>query len=219
MSGGQSVHHVRVGDNRGEPLDFHDQVKRFWTTEDFGTKYEKAELHSDSDERAIRILDGTTKRAGDRYETGLLWREDNVQLPNNREPAINRLKSVERRLAHDPELCQSYSDTMNSYVTQGHASKVKQNEPSVPGRAWDMPHHAVRNPNKPGKVRIVFDAAGKWGGTALNDELLSGPNDLNSLAGVFMRFRQGRVPIASDVKQMFHQTAILAEDRQSQRFL
>ena len=215
----QCAHHIRVSDERGALLDLQNQVKQFWTTEAFGTKYEKAQLQSESDKRAMLTLDSATKRAGGRYETGLLWRHDGVQLPDNREAAVNRLKAVERRLTRDPELCQSYCDAVKNYVTQGHASKVNEDEPSVQGRTWYLPHHAVQNPNKPGKVRVVFDAAAKCGGTSLNDNLVSGPNNLNSLTGVLMRFRQGRVPIASDVKQMFHQIAIRAEDRQSQRFL
>ena len=217
--GEHAVHHVRVSDEKSALLDLQDQVKQFWTTEAFGTKYEKAQLISESDQRALDILSSTTKRAGGRYETGLLWRDDNVQLPDNREAALTRLKAVERRLSRDAILCQSYRETMNSYVTQGHASKVSADEPETGDRTWYLPHHAVTNPNKPGKVRVVFDAAARTAGTSLNEKLISGPNNLNSLTGVLMRFRQGRIPIASDVKQMFHQIAVRAEDRQSQRFL
>ena len=220
MSDEQCVNHVRVSDELTALHDLQNQVKQFWTTEAFGTKYEHAELHSDSDKRALSILDSTTKRVGERYETGLLWRDDGVQLPDNHEAAATRLKAVERRLTRDPELCQSYRETVNNYVTEGHASKVNEDAGTHgKGRTWYLPHHAVLNPNKPGKVRVVFDAAARCDGTSLNDNLISGPNNLNSLTGVLMKFRQGRVPIASDVKQMFHQIAIRAEDRQSQRFL
>ena len=219
MQDGQSVHHVRVDDERSRVLELHNQMKRFWTTEDFGTKYEKALLRSDADVRAMSILDSTTRRAGDRYETGLLWRDDDVRMPDNRETALIRLRGVERRLARDERLCQSYRETVNDYITQGHASKVIEGEPEADGRTWYLPHHAVQNPNKPGKVRVVFDAAAKCDGTSLNDNLISGPNNLNSLPGVLMRFRQGRVPVASDVKQMFHQITIRPQDRRSQRFL
>ena len=76
----QYVHHVRVADERSALADLQNQVKKFWTTETFGTKYEKAELHSESDKRALSILDKTTKRVAERYETGLLWRDDCVHV-------------------------------------------------------------------------------------------------------------------------------------------
>ena len=92
----QCAHHIRVSDERGALLDLQNQVKQFWTTEAFGTKYEKAQLQSESDKRAMLTLDSATKRAGGRYETGLLWRHDGVQLPDNRVAAVNRLKAVRK---------------------------------------------------------------------------------------------------------------------------
>jgi len=34
---------------------------------------------------------------------------------------------------------------------------------------WYLPHHAVQNVNKPGKIRVVFDCLAKYGGTSLNE--------------------------------------------------
>ena len=65
---------------------------------------------------------------------------------------------------------------------------------------WYLPHHPVTNPNKPGKVRIVFDAAAEYEGASLNKALLQGPDSTNSLIGVLLRFRKGNVALAADVE-------------------
>ena len=46
------------------------------------------------------------------------------------------------------------------------------------------------NPNKPNKVRVVFDCAAGYSNVSLNDNLMRGPDLMNSLIGVLTRFRK-----------------------------
>ena len=48
-----------------------------------------------------------------------------------------------------------------------------------------VPHHGVTNVSKPGKVRVVFDAAAQFDKTCLNEKLLKCPDSLNNLIGIF----------------------------------
>ena len=82
-----------------------------------------------------------------------------------------------------------------------------------------MPHHPVFNPNKPGKLRAVFDAAFRFRGISLNECLLTGPDLFNSLIGVLIRFRSNKVAIAADIEGMFHQVKVTEEDSDALRFL
>ena len=75
------------------------------------------------------------------------------------------------------------------------------------------------NPNKPGKVRIVFDAAAECEGTSLNKNLLHGPDYTNSLVGVLLRFREDNTALVADIESMFHQVKVREEDQDSLRFL
>ena len=73
--------------------------------------------------------------------------------------------------------------------------------------------------NKPNKVRIVFDAAAKYKQSCLNEQLFKGPDLLNNLVGIIMRFRQGIIGVIGDIEQMFHQVKVMEKDRDSIRFV
>lgn len=77
-------------------------------------------------------------------------------------------------------------------------------------------HFPVINQNKPGKVRIVFDADAENNGTSLNKNLLQGPDSTNCLIGVLLRFRQENT---ADIESMLHQVRVRQEDQDSLQFL
>ena len=125
-------------------------------------------------------------------------------MPSNHGMAVSRLHYAEKKLKKKPELAEKYQNVINDYVTKGHAQRMTQEVAKVTtSKTWYLPHHAVVNPNKSGKVRVVFDAASKFDGVPLNDKLLTGPDLLNNLVGVLMRFRTGRIGVMADIEQMF----------------
>ena len=68
---------------------------------------------------------------------------------------------------------------------------------------WYVPHFPVLNPNQPDKVRRVCNAASKFGGVSLNDNLMAGPNLLQSLIGNIFRFREKQIALTVDVEAIF----------------
>ena len=95
---------------------------------------------------------------------------------------------------------------MEHFISKGHATKLNQTDSKKTSRTTNyIPHHAVTNVNKSNKVQIVFDAGGKGKGKSLNEHLLKGPDFLNNLVGVLLKFRERQFTIAGDITQMFHQ--------------
>ena len=65
------------------------------------------------------ILERTTKLTADgHYETGLLWRRDDVQLPNNRRETEIRLQSLRQKSHRDSSLQEKYRATMEDYIAK-----------------------------------------------------------------------------------------------------
>ena len=84
---------------------------------------------------------------------------------------------------------------------------------------WYLPHHPVFHPQKPNKVRVMFDCSAKYRRTSLNDQLLQGPDLTNTLVGVLTRLREESVALMSNVEAMFHQVKVRPDDRNARRFL
>ena len=82
-----------------------------------------------------------------------------------------------------------------------------------------LPVFSVKNENKLGRVRPVHDAAAKTAGVGLNDQLEAGPDLLQYLPGVLLRFRQYAYGIKGDISDMFLRIKVREEDRGAQRFL
>ena len=89
----------------------------------------------------------------------------------------------------------------------------------LPPRIWYLPTHRVENPNKPGNVRGVANAASMFKGVSLNNALLTGPDLLANLLGIILRFRKDPVGALADIEGMFMQIAIREEDQSALRFL
>ena len=151
------------------------------------------------DKRALSILNELSKREKNEWHIGLLWKNENMVFPNSRANALNRLKLLERKFDRDKEYATMHIREMNGFIENGFAEKISE-PPS--NKIWYLPYFGVQNINKPGKVRIVFDAAAKNNSTSFNDLLLTGPDLLKNLLGVLMRFRQERVAFKGDVKDM-----------------
>lgn len=74
-----------------------------------------------------------------------------------------------------------YREVMDSYISSGFARKLSEKElVKESSTHWYLPPHPVTSPTKPGKVRIVLDAAAEFEVTSLNKNLLSEPYMTNS---------------------------------------
>ena len=200
----------------------HKSVERFWEHEHCGILPPRDVAMSAQDEDAENTLEANTKLVNGHYEVPMLWNEEISSLPNNYPVARKRFNFLERRLKANPELCEKFKGVIDGYLAADppFARKMSQEEAdTVSNRTWYLPMHPVKNPHKPGKVRVVNDAAATFEGVSLNKALITGPDLLNSLVGALLRLRTGKIAIAADVEAMFHQVRVNMADADSLRFL
>ena len=68
-------------------------------------------------------------------------------------------------------------------------------------------------------LRVVFDCASKFKGKSLNDRCLQGPDLVNKLLSVLLRFCQHNIAIQADIEAMYNQVRIPLRDRDALQFL
>ena len=193
-----------------------DHLKAMWE-HDFKDKSSTSKAMSQEDKKALKMLQDSKCLEEGRYKFGLPWKEG-ATLPHNRSMAEHRLRLLHKKFRSDTAYAEKYTSQLEDYISKGYASTANDAH-TTEGKVWYIPHHGVTNPKKPGKLRVVFDAAARFRGISLNDALMQGPDLVNSLVGVLMRFRQHPVAIISDIEAMFHQVAVQDADRGALRFL
>ena len=99
--------------------------------------------------------------------------------------------SLEKKIEKSPSLKEKYVQTINEYLKHGHASILSKAEvEKEPTKIINyIPHQAVINVNKPGNIRVVFDASARHKNTSPNEHLQKEPDLLNNLVGILLRFR------------------------------
>ncbi|XP_055614677.1 uncharacterized protein LOC129761002 [Uranotaenia lowii] len=200
--------------------DLHKIVKQSFTFDSIGIS-NHCDLESAENQRARDILEATTKKVGARFETGLLWKYDNFELPDSYNMALKRNRCLERRMKADPIIGESVARQIMEYQQKGYLIKAKPAELKAadPRRVWYLPLGFVVNPKKPGKVRIFCDAAAKVNGISLNTMLLKGPDLLVLLPKILSGFRERKIAVCADIREMFHRVFIRDQDVQAQRIL
>ena len=152
------------------------------------------------DRQFLKVVEeGILHRDDMHYEIPLPFREGNVQLPNNRSQAVQRLHSLKKRLQGDRQYRAEYVSFISEIIEKGYARKVSAEElPPEEGKVWYLPHHGVYHPKKPNSLRIVFDCSARYQGELLNDHLLQQLDLSSELTGVLTRFRKERVAFMVD---------------------
>ena len=175
---------------------------------------------SQQDLKFINIMHDNISRLEDgHYQMPLPFKNDKINLPNNRSAALSRLRQLERRFHRDPIYHERYKTVIGSMISEGYAELAPSDETPNPGSLWYLPHHGVINAKKPQKLRVVFDGSPTLHGQSLNNNLLHGPDLTNSLIGVLCRFRKEDIALMCDIEAMFHQFRVSPHHRDFLRFL
>ena len=174
------------------------------------------QLESAEDTLARETLAKTLKRLPDgASEVGLLWKDDR-RPKDNGQHALNIFLSSEKRMKRQKDLWSEFDQTVQEWVAKKYAVLKT---PDLKDKGYYIPTFmVVREDKLTTKFRLIMNGKFQFQGKCINDYLLSGPNVMNRLAEVLIRFRHHKYVLTCDVSNMFLRVKVPLEDRRYLRF-
>ena len=163
-----------------------------------------------------------SNKATGRYNVRLPWKLNKHDLPTNLILSKRRLNSLLNSLnKKDLGLIKKYNEQLLEQVNLGFIEKVR-NLNLHKGILHYIPHFPVfKTDSATTKMRIVYDASARVSSEALslNDCLHTGPNLMQDLTGILLKFRTHRIALTADIEKAFLQIELNNQDRDATRFL
>jgi hypothetical protein len=202
--------------NRIVKHDIDAQIQNLWNLEH---ESDESTAWSQDDKGVYEKWQDETVFIDGHYVVPIPWKPGSPCFPDNRALAEKRLVGTTRKL-QKLDMYDAYDQGIQKLVTDGHAEPVPSELLSRDdGKVWYLPHHAVTSVSKPGKVRVVFDCAARYGNISLNSECFQGPDLCNKLIHVLLKFRLHEYAVMADIQAMYLQVRIPYDDRDCLRFL
>ncbi len=149
------------------------------------------------------------------------WLIDPSTLPNNIKAVEATFLRTERQLAKELQWKKAYGAQVHEMVDRRAARKLtKENLTNWNGPVWYISHLIAPNPHSvTTPVRLVWNSSQKYKGQSLNDLLMKGPDVLNSIRAVLLKFRQGSYAALGDVRKMYNSVWLEEREVHLHRFL
>ncbi|UYV79054.1 hypothetical protein LAZ67_17000935 [Cordylochernes scorpioides] len=159
------------------------------------------------------------RRDGDqRYSVALPWKCERNNIPSNLEIAQRRLEACTSKLRKEKKVVE-YSTILQEWEREGLIERIEETRPQRKGHY--LPHRPVfKAESRTTPLRPVFDASCKsYNGLSLNDYLEKGPNFLEKIPEILIRFRERGIGVLADIRKAFQMISVQLQDQDFLRFL
>ncbi len=217
----QSSSHQVMNVRLATPVD----LTEFWKTESMGVSISPCQCPPNKmtpeEQKGLKLIEDSCHLEKKKWTVNYPWKKNPQLLPNNYSQVLKKMESTERRLSKQPDHAESYDEQMKEMEEMKFSRKLTKDEiDEWKGPVHYVAHHAVVRPEKKSTpVRIVFNSSASYNGHILNEYWYKGPDLLNSLFGVILRFREKEVAVVGDIAKMYHMVAIPLSDQHVHRFL
>ena len=165
---------------------------------------------SNMDKEMCKDIDG-------RWMAPLPFKQDSERLPNNRKLALDRALSFDQNLVRNPLKLEHFEKFMQGLFDSEHIERTPELNPS--NECWYLPLFGIYHPQKKDRIQGVFDSSTTVCGLSLSKVLMTGPDLMDTLLGVLLRFRKEAFALMADIEQMFYCFKVIPDHRKYLRFI
>ncbi|XP_054713054.1 uncharacterized protein LOC129222564 [Uloborus diversus] len=163
------------------------------------------------------FVETVKKDSKGRYVVRLPWLENKEVLAENKEIAEKRCLITTQKLIKEGRFA-DYDNVFKEWLNENIIEEVPTDE--LKNDAHYLPHRGVFKKDSTTNVRPVFDASCKSKNSfSLNQCLEKGPNLIEEVPPLLMRFRKREIGVVSDIRKAFLQISVAEEDQDYLRFL
>ncbi|UYV70945.1 hypothetical protein LAZ67_8001196, partial [Cordylochernes scorpioides] len=196
------------------------KVSDLWSLENIGVMDDRQADSKEETNQAIMDKFRTEKKQleSGRYEVHLPWIESAQKLKEDKSQAEKRLRKMTEDLKKRG-FYHHYNNIFEEWEENGIIQRIQSDKDDT--LEYFLPHRAVvKSGSSTTPVRPVFDDSCKTkGGWSLNNCLAKGPNLLELIPDIMLRFRLNKIGVIADIEKAFLQISVGKEDRQFFRFL
>ena len=177
-------------------------------------------IRSRKDQDELDILKKSVKLINGQLQVTYPFSRDPRCLPNNRSVVVKMAASQEKRLIKSGHHSY-YNSELKKYIDRGAAVKLsKQDLAEWKGPINYISHHGVMRPDSTTTpLRIVTNSSLKNGIRSLNECLIRGPNSLNSMMDIALRFRCHECGMVFDLTKAYNSLKTGPVERNLRRFV
>ena len=162
-------------------------------------------------------LDPSTKTWTTKYP----YKCDPSVLQNNKEQVLAMSERMKKRMSNNPALKKSVDDQIEDFLRRDVLVEItKEEEEAYEGPVNYLTFHVVENPGSASTpYRLVINSSLKFRGISFNDTLMKGPNSLQNLFGIQLRFRTHLYALCCDLSKMYHSVHTTEREKHLRRII
>ena len=176
-------------------------------------------IHSRRDQEELEELQKNTWLSEDGIHVNYVFKKDPKCLPYNRGTAVKIAAKQEDSLVKSGHL-DYYNSEIQKYLDRGAAVRLTKEEMvQWKGPVNYISHHGVERPSPTTPLRIVTNSSLNNGGNSLNSCLIGGPNSLNPMLDIALRFRCHECGMVFDLTKAYNALHTGPVERNLRRFI